>query len=249
MATGVQQERPALGRPTGEKNVAAKGELRGATHRVYAAVRALLARGAYPPGAHLGEEGLAADLGVSRTPVREAVRRLAAEGWLEIVPNQGAFVRVFNREDVEEVLNLRAMLEGFAARHAAMRATEGQIAEMREISEAALARLPCRDSEDADRVRDLNARFHRLIREASGQRRTATILANLVELPITSSYFQALAPSDMERSLREHVALVEAIAARDAIWTERLMEAHVHGGKSLFMERAAASADAASGRI
>lgn len=217
----------------------AGGGRRSTVQTVYAALRARLARGDHPPGAHLREERIAADLGVSRTPVREAVRRLAAEGWLEIVPNHGAFVRVFSREDIEEVLNLRAMLEGFAARHAAARASAEQIAELRALCAEALARLPGRDPADAAALTALNARFHRLIREASGQRRTAAMLANLVELPITSSYFRSLEPEDMERSLREHATLVDAIAARDTLWAERLMEAHVHGGKSRVMERAA----------
>lgn len=209
----------------------------GAVQKVYEALRKLLIEGAYPPGMHLREESIASQLGVSRTPVREAVRKLAAEGWVEIIQNQGAFVHRWSRGDIEEVLSLRAMLESHAARFAALNATPSQISEMREICRRALDRLPCTDADAIAEVGALNSRFHRIILEASGQRRTAAIIANLVELPITLRYFQHLEPADMERSIREHHALVEAIATRDAHWAGALMEAHVHGGKSLFLGR------------
>ncbi|MCP1335734.1 GntR family transcriptional regulator [Futiania mangrovi] len=209
----------------------------GAVERVYTGLRKLLIEGAYPPGTHLREESLASQLGVSRTPVREAIRKLATEGWLDIIQNQGAFVRRWSRADIEEVLSLRAMLESHAARHAARHATVGQIAEMKAICSRALSLLPCEDPQAIAEVAALNSRFHKLILDASGQRRTAAIIANLVELPITLRYFKQLEPDDMERSIREHRALVEAFETRDPHWAAALMEAHVHGGKSLFLGR------------
>ncbi|QIE56613.1 GntR family transcriptional regulator [Pikeienuella piscinae] len=222
----------------------------GAARTAYNTLRKLLIEGTYPPGAHLREESVANRLGVSRTPVREAVRKLAAEGWLEIIQNQGAFVRKWSAEDIEEVLSLRAMLEGHAAGRAAQNATEAQIRALREICGRALALLPCADGPAVAEVAALNSRFHGLVIGASGQIRTAEILATLIELPITLRYFQHLEPDDMMRSVQEHHTLVEAIAQRDPYWASALMKAHVHGGKSLFLGRIAARdspADAVAG--
>ena len=210
---------------------------RGAADKAYRGLRTLLVNGSFQAGSHLREELLATRLGVSRTPVREAVRRLAAEGWLQVVPNQGAYVCDWSRHDVEEVFALRAMLEGYAAESAANIATDAQIDELRLLTTSAKALLPGTSTEDIEQIAELNDRFHKLILEASGQRRTAVTVAHLVELPITLRNFHQFTAADMERSIGQHQAVVDAIAARDAAWAGAVMRAHVLGGKAIFMER------------
>ena len=209
----------------------------GAAGKAYRGLRALLVNGSFQAGSHLREELLAGRLGVSRTPVREAVRRLAAEGWLEIVPNQGAYVCGWSRHDVEEVFALRAMLEGYAAEWAARNATDAQIAELQLLSASAKKLLPGTSAEDVEQIAELNDRFHKLILEASGQRRTAVTVTHLVELPITLRNFHQFTAADMERSVSQHQALVDAVAARDPAWAGSVMRAHVLSGKAIFMER------------
>ena len=213
----------------------------GAADKAYRWIRSLLVNGSFQAGAHLREELLASRLGVSRTPVREAVRRLAAEGWLLIIPNQGAYVCDWSRQDVEEVFALRAMLEGYAAEWA----TEAQIEELRRLSARATALLPGTSAEDVEQIAEFNDRFHKLVLEASGQRRTAVTVAHLVELPITLRNFHQFTAADMERSVSQHQAVVEAIAARDAAWAGAVMRAHVLSGKAIFMERIGLSPDTA----
>ncbi|MCA3423086.1 MAG: GntR family transcriptional regulator [Roseomonas sp.] len=96
-----------------------------AWEQAYLTLRRCLADGTYPPGAHLREEDLATQLGVSRTPIREALRRLDAEGWLRVVPNQGAFAAEWSLPEMIEIFDLRAMLESHAAEHAAKRPGPG----------------------------------------------------------------------------------------------------------------------------
>ena len=209
----------------------------GAADKAYRWIRSLLVNGSFQAGSHLREELLASRLGVSRTPVREAVRRLAAEGWLSIIPNQGAYVCDWSRHDVEEVFALRAMLEGYAAEWAARNATEAQIETLRQLSARATSLLPGTSAEDIEQIAELNDRFHKLILEASGQRRTAVTVTHLVELPITLRNFHQFTAADMQRSVNQHQAVVEAIAARDAAWAGAVMRAHVLSGKAIFMER------------
>ena len=218
------------------KSTAARNS-RGAADKAYRGLRALLVNGSFQAGSHLREELLARRLGVSRTPVREAVRRLAAEGWLQIVPNQGAYVCDWSRHDVEEVFALRAMLEGYAAEWAARNATDAQIEELLHLSIRAKTLLPGTSVEDIEQIAELNDRFHKLILEASGQRRTAVTVEHLVELPITLRNFHQFTATDMERSVSQHQAVVDAIAARDGAWAGAVMRAHVLSGKAIFMER------------
>ena len=100
---------------------------------VYRHLKDLLLSGRFSPGERLSEPLLAQELGVSRTPVREALMRLAEEGLVELVPGKGARVRVFAPEEVEEVYGVRALLEGEAAREAALRATPWELAELERL--------------------------------------------------------------------------------------------------------------------
>ena len=101
-----------------------------AADRAYDWVRQRILSGEYPPGSHLKEERIAEDSEVSRTPVREALRRLSNEHFVKFVPNQGAFVATWENDDVEVIFELRAMLEGYAAQRAASRISEEQIREL-----------------------------------------------------------------------------------------------------------------------
>ena len=106
-----------------------------AVDRAYEAVRSGILAGRYLAGARLTEQEIATSVGVSRTPVREALRRLDAEGLVEFTPNLGAVVTTWNEADSDEIFDLRAMLESYGARRATVRATDEQMAEMRRLAE------------------------------------------------------------------------------------------------------------------
>jgi hypothetical protein len=116
-----------------------------AWEQAYLALRRCLADGTYPPGAHLREEDLATQLGVSRTPIRDALRRLDAEGWLRVVPNQGAFAAEWSLLEMVEIFDLRGMLEAHAAEHAAMAPNPHGIAALRAACQAGEAAMPGAD--------------------------------------------------------------------------------------------------------
>ncbi|WP_237216300.1 GntR family transcriptional regulator [Falsiroseomonas oryziterrae] len=213
-----------------------------ASEQAYLALRRRLADGTYPPGSHLREEELAAQLGVSRTPVREALRRLDAEGWLRVVPNQGAFAAEWSRQDAEEIFTLRALLEAHAAEHAATVADQSALAAMRAACDAAEAALPGGDLDALETISAANVRFHRALWEMSGQARCRAILDGLAVAPMVLRNFRNFDAAGLRRSLDQHREMIAAIAARDPAWAGAVMRAHVQAGKAAFLAAGSAQA-------
>jgi DNA-binding GntR family transcriptional regulator len=217
-----------------------------AWEQAYLTLRRRLADGTYPPGARLREEELAAQLGVSRTPVREALRRLDAEGWLRVVPNQGAFAAEWSRADVEEIFDLRALLESHAAERAAASPGAPGVAVLRAACDAGEAALPADDLTAIERVSDANVRFHQTLWEMSGLARTRAMLGSLAVPPMILRNFRYFGDANLRRSLAQHREMAEAIATRNPAWAGAVMRAHVLAGKAIFL---AATDAAAMGRV
>ena len=215
-----------------------------AWEQAYLTLRRRLADGTYPPGAHLREEDLAALLGVSRTPVREALRRLDAEGWLRVVPNQGAFAADWSRADIEEIFDLRALLESHAAERAAIAPTPRGIAALNAACDEGEAHIPATDLAAIERVSEANSRFHQALWEMSGQVRTRAMLGSLAVPPMILRNFRHFDTANLRRSLAQHREMAAAILARNPAWAGAVMRAHVQAGKAIFL---AAASD--SGRV
>lgn len=205
-----------------------------AWEQAYLTLRRRLADGTYPPGSRLREEDLAAQLGVSRTPVREALRRLDAEGWLRVVPNQGAFAADWSDADIEEVYDLRAVLESHAAEHAAKAEDRRQLAAMEAACELAESALPADSQAAVETISDANVRFHRALWEMSGQVRCAAILSSLAVPPMALRNFRNFDAAGLRRSIDQHREMTAAIAAGDAAWAAAVMRAHVQAGRAVF---------------
>ncbi len=210
-----------------------------ATDQAYTRIRADLMRGRWPEGTHLREVELAVELGMSRTPVREALRRLASEAHLVLQPHLGATVQGWTRHDLDEIFELRMQLEGLAAELAARHATEAQIEALARLAHDVEAAAPMKDS-DLSTLMEANDRFHKLIFEAAGNRRLARLTALLVEAPLQVRTYHRYSARDMRRSLSHHYELVEAIRARDPVWARSVMHAHVQAGRQVMMQSLAA---------
>src|SRR3984893_12266335 len=124
---------------------------------VYDALIDLIVGGELPPGQHMVETDLARQLGVSRQPIREALHRMEAEGWVDLRPSQGAFVHVPTDSEVDELLDVRALLEAETARLAARAAGPAQVARLREICAEGQQAAEC---EDLRRTMTANNSFH-----------------------------------------------------------------------------------------
>jgi DNA-binding GntR family transcriptional regulator len=206
-----------------------------AWEQAYLTLRRRLTDGTYPPGSHLREEELAAQLGVSRTPVREALRRLDAEGWLRVVPNQGAFATEWSVRDIEEIFDLRALLESHAAERAATAPDRRPLAVMAAACEAAEAAMPAGDLAALEVVSSANLRFHEALWEMSGQLRCRAILASLALTPMVVRNFRNFDIGGLRRSLDQHREMITAITAGNAAWAGAVMRAHVQAGRAVFL--------------
>ncbi|MDT8344000.1 MAG: GntR family transcriptional regulator [Thermohalobaculum sp.] len=178
-------------------------------------------RGALPPGARLRESELAERLGISRTPVREAIRMLESDGLVVHAPRAGATVRRLDHSEVVELYEMRAVLEGAAARLAARAAGEAEIAELEALN-AEIASAP-----DAATAYELNRQFHRLLLEAAKNRYLVRSM-NALQQTLTILGPTTLAdPERAEQAVAEHARVLAALAARDGARAEAEMRAHI----------------------
>jgi DNA-binding GntR family transcriptional regulator len=210
-----------------------------AADRAYGALRAGILAGRYGFGERLGEIEIAAELGLSRTPVREALRRLGSEGLVEVLPNRGCRVRIWTAQDLDETYELRALLEGLAARRAAARMTAATVVELDELATRMLTADPGRGrrpAADFDELAALNGRFHALITTTAGSAQLASTLAPLVQLPLVMRTYHRYTPAALARSHAHHRELVDALRAGDGGWAESVMRSHVLAARAVLLD-------------
>ncbi len=197
-----------------------------ASERAYAEIRGLILAGDAPPGSPLTEEALADICGVSRTPVREALRRLEAELYVVRSESQRLFVADWNSEDLAEMFTLRAMLEAHAAARAATRITAEALAALN-ASNAVIAAAVAAPTPDVATFLTQNRAFHEIVITAAASPRLATILAALVEQPVVRRTAARYGRAELARSTHEHGELIQAFTARDADWARAVMTGHI----------------------
>lgn len=188
----------------------------------YVRLLAEIRHGRLAPGARLTEIELAAQLEISRTPVREAIRRLEADGLVTHTPRVGATIRRLDYAEVTELYEMRAVLEGAAARSAARAAYASEIDELTTINAEMASAL-----DDVDALYEANLQFHAILRGAARNR----FLNSAVDAMLKTMLI--LGPSTMEEGARgeaavaEHAAILDALKAQDGERAERAMRAHI----------------------
>ena len=195
-------------------------------------IRDAIIDGELHPGQRLKEEVLARELGISRTPVREALLMLQAEGLVDATPNRGAMVRVHEAEDLDDLYQLRALLEGHATRRAATRISEPEIEVLRESCERFDALSPEEDLREL--VRE-NLLFHNTILDVAGSARLATMVRKVIELPLVYKSYIWYSPDQKRISVHYHRQIVNALATRDAERAELVMKEHVFEARDLLV--------------
>lgn len=199
-----------------------------AADKAYSGIRALILDGTLAAGEQLKEEELADRIGVSRTPIRDALRRLEAEFFVTRSDSQRSFVADQSVEDIDEIFTLRAMLEGHVAARAATVGGPELAAKLRKIVDSA------GDPNDVDGFLDHNADFHAEVLAGAGSERLATMLARLVSQPIVHRTARNYDADQFERSLAEHRELVDAIDRGDAEWARSVMTSHIRRAFHVF---------------
>lgn len=195
-------------------------------------IRDAIIDGRLAPGERLKEVELATELGISRTPVREALLVLQTEGLVEAVPNRGATVRAHTAEDLDDLYQLRALLEGHAARRAASRIAEEEVARLR----ASCERFDALQGDDE--LRELvkeNVLFHSTIREVAGSERLSSMVRKVIELPLVYKSYIWYSPDQRRISSHYHRQIVNALAARDAERAELIMKEHVYEARDVLV--------------
>lgn len=175
----------------------------------------------YPPGSRLAEDEIAAQLGVSRTPVREAFRMLEREGWIEIFPHAGAYVRNPSMDEVRQVFEVRQCLEERATRLAVLHATAAETGRLRKLIERGRREV---ERSNAKEITSLNAAFHRTIAEAGRNKILARMLDDLAKQ--VSWHFSAVATIRGAASWDEHEEILTAIEDGDATKAGKLAVDH-----------------------
>jgi DNA-binding GntR family transcriptional regulator len=200
--------------------------------RIVARLRAAIIAGDLPAKTRLMEPDLARQLGVSRTPLREAIRQLEAEGLVTAVPRVGTFVSEVSPRDVEDTYAIRAVLEGLAARLAAKNTDPAKAATLRTI----LADL-ARKTPDYRVYHEEAGRFHDAILALAGNQRLQS-LYQLLTHQITRFRTLSLAlPQRPEVSYREHRRIATAILRGRGAEAEHLMRAHIEGARAVLRQR------------
>ena len=198
---------------------------RGALHdQVAQRLRTLLVEGAIVPGAKLNERELAEQLHVSRTPLREAIKRLAAEGLVDLLPNRGAVAVRLGEADIEHAFEVLAALEGLSGELAATRASDAEVVEIRALHYEMRA---CHARADLSGYYRLNAMIHAAINAAAGNpvltQHYAAINARVQALRFRTNQDGA----KWQRAVHEHEQMVEALAARDAVALRQVLVQHL----------------------
>ena len=192
--------------------------------QVYGRLEDEILSGALAVGEQLTELSLTKRLGVSRTPVRAALHRLAEEGLVSITPNKGAVVIGVSREDVISTYGIRERLEGLASSLAARNITEGELAELREALELQEFYVM---RGDMGHLRELDTKFHYIIYKASGNRPLLKILGELHKNIRMYRMRSISVPGRLEESVKEHREIFEAIAVGDSEGADRLTSRHI----------------------
>jgi DNA-binding GntR family transcriptional regulator len=204
----------------------------------YHELRRRIIDGSYAPGERLIEERIAGDLGISRTPVRHALARVAAEGLVRSLPNRGAVVRSFTTDDLIQTFELRALLEGHAAERAAGQRSADQIADLQQIQadlDAVAAQEFADHAEQARLLVEHNQRFHRAVLSTSGNARLGELLPLVTSVPLQFQSFFWYSPAERQRSSYYHHAIIAAIGRRDGGQARVLMQAHIFDGRDFLL--------------
>lgn len=197
-----------------------------ASEQAYARIRAHLLSGLVEPNEQLTEDQLAQITGFSRTPVRDAVRRLEDELLLVRSDTKRLFVADWSRDDIEEMFALRQMLECHAAERAARRLSREKIVQLEAVNHAlkdAIAQAP----PDVTRFLEANRCFHEAIVDAADSPRLGQMLGKLVEAPVVLRTARTYSLEDLRQSARDHDELIAAFAARDPEWARAVMGSHL----------------------
>lgn len=196
---------------------------------VFETLREAIISGQLSPGERMMEVQLAEEMGVSRTPVREAIRKLELEGFVVMIPRKGAYVAGISYKDIADVFEIRAALESLAAGLAAERITEEELEDL----ERTLLQV---SSADTTNIVERDTDFHDIIYQASRNTRLIQIINNLREQIQRFRTTSLAFPGRMKEAIEEHKKMTEAIAERNVQLAQNLALEHIENAENSMLE-------------
>lgn len=189
-----------------------------------------------PPGTWVDEQALAADYGISRTPLREALKVLASEGLVTLKPRRGCYVTEISERDLDEIFTVMALLEGQCAADTARKASETDLIHLRSVHDE-LERAA--DTNDIDGFFEANQAFHQEVQHIADNRWLTQAITDLRKVIKLSRHHSLFSDGRLKQSLAEHRAILDALAHRDVARSEQLMREHISSGRQALAKFAA----------
>lgn len=197
--------------------------------KIYHHLKNAILDGVYKPGDSLIEMKLAKELGVSRTPIREAIRQLELEGLVTSIPNKGVVVEGVTLQDVEDIYEIRKMIEGLAARWAAEKISDEQLKELKDILDLMEFFT---EKGNVEKLSELDTRFHDIIFKASNSRPLESVLTNFHHFTQRARLVSVKTGGRARYSLEEHRRIYEALKSRDPDGAEKAVIDHVGSART-----------------
>ncbi|RMG58718.1 MAG: GntR family transcriptional regulator [Deltaproteobacteria bacterium] len=200
--------------------------------RIVDTIREAIINGILKPGTKISEPELAERFGISRTPIREALRQLESEGFITVIPRKGAVVSKLSRKDVEEFYELKSILEGYAARKAVEKITDEDISHMENVNRQ-LEKLTQKG--DLRKAYELHNEFHDAFVRICGNEKLYRIIQNLVR---QFQRFRMIlsVPGKIEGSIEQHWQIIDAFKKRDPDLVEKLVRENALYGQNLLLQ-------------
>lgn len=195
--------------------------------KVFQRIREDILNGKYKENDELREIAIGKELGVSRTPVREALRQLELEGLVTIIPNRGAYVTGISHKDIWDIYMIRSMLEGLCARWATENITEEQLDDLEESLLLSEFQMKKESGFSTDQIASLDGRFHAILYDASGSKILSHVLTDFHNYVQTARRSSVVSEERARKSIREHRQILRAIRERDAEMAEQLANEHI----------------------
>ena len=209
-----------------------------AAEHAYHTIRESILSGEFAPNSRLKEAELVKRCGNSRTPVREALRRLAAEDFISLGRNQGAQVKAWTLDDIDDMYQLRALLEGYSAAKAATRISLKQLDIIRnsilKMDDVLASEAP--DGQKVEDFLELNQVVHTTVWQAAGSERLESMLGRLIEQALVIRTARKFSINRIAQSHHHHQELLSALKARDSPWAESIMKSHIHAARDALLK-------------
>lgn len=206
-----------------------------ATEKAYTIIRENILSGGYPPGTHLKEGELVEKCGVSRTPVRDALRQLATDRYVVTRRNQGVFVNQWTVEDIKDIFELRSILESIVVERAALHISGEDIAQLKTIQQKIQTMLDKKGSPKVEVFLIENKAFHQILIRAANSRTLADTLAQIVQPPLIAQTARQYTRQELQRSNDHHLDIINALEAQDGAWAASVMKTHIISAQRKFV--------------